>query len=61
MINIIFDICVDFLYWLANLTGLTYEEINVIIFVFMLPLVFVLMFLTIIIQRRKILQLKNID
>lgn len=35
----IFDWCVDLLYRIAHLTGLTYEEINVILFVFVHPLI----------------------
>jgi LPXTG cell wall anchor motif len=35
-----FDLCVDILNVLARLTGTTYEEINVIIFVIVGPLMF---------------------
>ncbi len=38
-----FDICVEMLMWLANLTGFTYKEINIIIFVILEPLVFFIM------------------
>lgn len=61
MINDIFDFCVRLLYLIAEITGSTYEEINVIIFVFLLPTVIALLFIAIIIQRRKIIQLKNKD
>jgi hypothetical protein len=33
----IFNSCVDLLYWLAAVTGMSYEEINVILFVFVHP------------------------
>ncbi len=39
----IFDICVEVLKWLGNLTGFTYKEINVIVFVILEPLVFLIM------------------
>lgn len=35
--NYLFDLCVAFLYWLADLTGTTYKQINVILFVFLHP------------------------
>lgn len=34
----LFDLCVRILLGLAQLTGLTYEQVNVIIFVVLLPL-----------------------
>jgi hypothetical protein len=38
MTYVIFYECVDFLEWLARLTGTTYEEINVLIFCCLWPL-----------------------
>ncbi len=38
-----FDICVEILKWLGNVTGFTYKEINVIIFVILEPLLFFIM------------------
>ena len=35
--NAVFDWCVGFLDWLAPLLGLSYEEINVWLFVIFLP------------------------
>ncbi|TDK44886.1 hypothetical protein E1898_09960 [Algoriphagus formosus] len=35
----IFDWCVSFLYWLSDLFGMTYKEINVWIFVIIWPLI----------------------
>lgn len=35
--NYLFDLCVAFLYVLADLTGTTYKQINVILFVFLHP------------------------
>ena len=34
----LFDICVDILYWIADLTGWTYKEANIWIFVIIHPL-----------------------
>ena len=43
MIDYIFYLCVDILAWLADLTGTTYELINIIIFIIGYPLfVFIL-------------------
>lgn len=39
MLDKIFEICVDFLYILADITGLSYKEINVIIFCFIWPII----------------------
>jgi hypothetical protein len=33
----LFYLCVDLLYYIASITGLTYEEVNVIIFCFIWP------------------------
>jgi hypothetical protein len=38
MIDNIFQWCVDFLIWLAGVTGTTYKEINVVIFCVIWPL-----------------------
>jgi len=42
--NEIFNICVDILVYIANITGLTYEEVNVIIFCFLWPVLTVYLF-----------------
>ena len=34
----LFDICVDILYWIGDVTGLTYKEANIWIFVIIHPL-----------------------
>lgn len=36
--NTLFDICVAILYWVADITGLTYQEANIWIFVIIHPL-----------------------
>ena len=40
VIQEIFDLCVDLLNWLADLFGCTYEEINVLIFCVLAPIIF---------------------
>jgi hypothetical protein len=35
--NYVFDLCVALLYWVAHLTGTTYKQINVILFVLVHP------------------------
>ena len=57
--NQLFDLCVDFLYWLANLTGMTYNEINIWIFVIIEPILFLIGIWVIISQRKKIKKLKK--
>lgn len=57
--NELFKWCVDFLIWLADVVGMTYEEVNIWIFVIIEPIVFLLMLWMIIRQRRKIRQLKK--
>jgi hypothetical protein len=52
--NKIFDVCVKLLEWLADLTGTTYEEINVIIFVILEPIVFLFLIGYIIFLRKRI-------
>lgn len=54
MMNEIFDLCVHLLLYLAEITGLSYEEINVIIFCFIGPVVFVLQWVYIIVLRRRL-------
>ena len=51
--NEIFNACVEFLYCLANTVGLTYEEINVWIFVIIQPIIFITMLLWIIYLKKE--------
>jgi hypothetical protein len=50
----IFDWCVGFLVWLSSILGITYNEINVWIFVIIEPIIFLAMLFIIIQQRKKI-------
>ena len=61
MINfdVIFDWCVKLLVRSAELLGLTYNEVNVWIFVIIEPLIFLLMLLVIIKQGIKLRALKQ--
>ncbi len=52
MINTIFNLCVAALVWLADLLGLSYQAINVFIFVVIWPLFTVLLIWVILRQRR---------
>ena len=56
--NSVFNYCVTFLEWLASLTGLTYQAVNVLIFCVVWP-VFTLMLVGIVFHQRKtIIKLK---
>ena len=55
----IFQVCMEFLYWLSPFFGLTYREINVWIFCIIEPLVFIVMVIYIIHLRRKINESNN--
>ena len=50
----IFDACVELLKWLGNILGLSYNEINVWIFVIIEPIIFIVMLVWIIRLRKKI-------
>lgn len=54
----LFDICVAILYWIADLTDLTYKEANIWIFVIIHPLLTLVLFL---IALRLRFKLKNIN
>jgi hypothetical protein len=55
--NEIFKYCVDLLYYWAALTGITYEEINVIIFCIVGPIIFIGQWCFIIHQRKKLMRI----
>jgi len=55
----LFDICVDILYWIADVFGITYKEANIWIFVIIEPIVFFLMAIIILWQWRRIRSLKS--
>ena len=58
MIDYIFYLCVDFLAWMAKVTGTTYEFINILIFIIGYPFFVFILILIIYWQNKKI---KNID
>ena len=58
MTDKIFNWCVDILVNFAELLGLTYNEINVYIFIMITPLIFLIMLAIIITQQIKI---KNLN
>jgi len=51
----LFDICVDILYWIAGVTGWTYKEANIWIFVIIHPAITLLLLIHAIRRRRLIL------
>ena len=55
--DIIFKLCVDVLIFLANVLGITYQEINVWIFCIIEPIIFIYMLVIIIKQNRYIKKL----
>ena len=59
MVDYLFYLCVDILVWLAELTGTTYELINIIIFVIGYPLFVILLLFIIYFQYRKIKKMEN--
>ena len=54
MINMIFALCVNALVWLAGVLGMTYEEINVYIFVVLWPVITLALIGTVIWQHLKL-------
>ena len=54
----LFDLCVAILYWIAELTGLTYKEANIWIFVIIHPLLTLVLFFMVLRLR---VRLKNIN
>ena len=59
MINKIFYWCVDLLSYWANLIGISYELINIIIFIIGYPLFVLILLMIIFNQRNKIKRLTN--
>ena len=59
MIDYLFYLCVDILVWLAELTGTTYELINILIFVIGYPLFVILLLIIIYFQHKKIKNIEN--
>jgi len=55
----LFDICVDILYWIAEVFGITYKEANIWIFVIIEPIAFILMAAVIVWQWSRIKSLKK--
>lgn len=55
----LFDICVAILYWISDLTGLTYKEANIWIFVIIHPLLTIFLFYCVIRLRKQIKNLRK--
>ena len=54
----LFDVCVAILYWISDVTGLTYKEANIWIFVILHPLLTIVLFYYVIRLRK---QIKNLN
>ena len=54
-----FNQCVYLLVWAANTMGVSYEEVNIFLFVFVCPLVFMFLVTVIGVQRLHIRRLRN--
>tara|TARA_B000000437_G_C11622687_1_gene296053 strand:+ start:360 stop:623 length:264 start_codon:yes stop_codon:yes gene_type:complete len=59
LIDFVFKVCVIVLVDLANLIGISYEAINIIIFVFLQPALILLFFILWRKERKKIKQFKK--
>lgn len=55
----LFDICVAILYWISDITGLTYKEANIWIFVIIHPLLTIFLFYYVIRLRKQIKKLRK--
>ena len=55
----LFDICVAILYWISDVTGLTYKEANIWIFVIIHPLLTIVLFYYVIRLRKQIKKLRK--
>ena len=56
--DVIFDMCVSLLEYLSALMGLTYKELNVYLFVFIHPLITLLLFILLLKAKAQIRSLK---
>ena len=56
MMNQFYDLCVVLLIWSAGLMGISYEEINILLFVVLQPLLIVLFFVLWILAALKLRQ-----
>ena len=55
----LFDVCVAILYWISDVTGLTYKEANIWIFVIIHPLLTIFLFYYVIRLRKQIKNLRK--
>jgi hypothetical protein len=59
LINWIYNYCTDFMINLANLTSMSYYEVNLILFCYLFPLMLLISFLIFLIQRKRLKRLRN--
>jgi uncharacterized paraquat-inducible protein A len=55
----LFDLCVGAMYLMSDITGLTYKEINIWLFVIIHPVITLTLFILLIFKQRKNLELKE--
>lgn len=55
----LFDLCVAILYWISDVTGLTYKEANIWIFVIIHPLLTFFLFYYVMRLRKQIKKLRK--
>ena len=53
----LFDICVKILYLIADITGLTYKQANIWVFVIIHPIITMALFIIVVWQRKKIIRI----
>ena len=58
-INKLFDYCVDLMYYIGDITGLSYEAINILLFIVVQPVTIIVMLLYIIHLRKKITKISK--
>ena len=59
IVNITYDVCVEILFIIADITGFSYREVNVILFCIVLPAIFVIMAFIIFYQWYRIYKLSR--
>ena len=57
--NELFDLCVAILYWISDVSGLTYKEANIWIFVIIHPIITIALIYCVMLLRRKIEKMKT--
>lgn len=59
IVHVLYNYCTDFVINLANVTGLSYYEVNFFIFIVIYPLLLVILPFVYLYQRSRLIKLKN--